>query len=354
MTATFQPDYQRLLKTIAHEEPDRVPLAEFQVDTQMMEKFMGQPVRDLRDRIAFQAAAGFDFIYLRANYDYPGMSPVVSTGTPRSWDYSPEKETEGNFEGGRVQTLADFESLPWPDPLTVDVAHIETAARILPPGMGIITGVGGIFTRTWMLMGYEHFALSLADDPALVARVAAQVGQIQCAVLRRLIQMPRVVAVWYGDDLAYTEGLMVSPRVLRKTFFPWIEELAGISHGAGMPFIMHTDGNVQAVLDDLVALGLNALHPIEPKAMDIYELKRRYGQKLALFGNIDLGYTLVAGEGTPQAVRDEVRQRIKDLAPGGGYAVASGAGATRYVALENFNSMREALYEYGTYPIRLD
>ncbi len=265
------------------------------------------------------------------------MSPVVSTGTPRSWDYSPEKETEGNFEGGRVQTLADLESLPWPDPLTVDVAHIETAAQVLPPGMGIITGVGGIFTRTWMLMGYEHFALSLADDPALVARVAAQVGQIQCAVLRRLIQMPRVVAVWYGDDLAYTEGLLVSPSVLRKYFFPWIEELSGIAHGAGMPFIMHTDGNVQAVLDDLVALGLNALHPIEPKAMDIYELKRRYGQKLALFGNIDLGYTLVAGEGTPQAVRDEVRQRIKDLAPGGGYAVASGAGATRYVVAREFH-----------------
>ncbi len=113
-----------------------------------------------------------------------------------------------------------------------------------------------------------------------------------------------MVAVWYGDDLAYTEGLMVSPKVLRKYFFPWIEELAAMAHAAGMPFIMHTDGNVQAVLDDLIALGLNALHPIEPKAMDLYELKRRYGQKLAFFGNIDLGYTLVAGEGTPQAIRD--------------------------------------------------
>jgi uroporphyrinogen decarboxylase len=351
----IKPDYQRLLKTIRHEEPDRVPLGEFQVDTQLMERFMGRPVRDVRDRIAFQAAAGFDFIYLRANYEYPGMSPVVATGTPMSWEYDADRETEseGNFGARRVQTLADLDHFPWPDPETVDTAHFDVALDVLPPGMGLITGVGGIFTRTWMLMGYEQFSLSLMDNPELVARMAAQVGQIQCAVLRRLIRMPRVVAVWYGDDLAYTEGLMVSPKVLRKSFFPWIEELAGIAHQAGMPFIMHTDGNVQMVLDDLIALGLNALHPIEPKAMNIYELKRRYGQKLALFGNIDLGYTLVAGEGTPQAIRAEVRQRIQDLAPGGGYAVASGAGATRYVALENFNAMREAVFEHGSYPIRL-
>lgn len=349
----IQPDYHRLLKAIAHEEPDRVPLAEFQVDTQLMEKFMARPVHNVKDRIEFQTAAGFDFIYLRANYEYPGMSPLVATGTPLSWNYTPEKETESNFEARRVQTLADLENVPWPDPATVDIAHFDTAAQVMPPGMGIITGVGGIFTRTWMLMGYEHFALSLADNPELVARVAAQVGQIQVTVLRRLIQLPRVVAIWYGDDLAYTTGLMASPKVLRKYFFPWIEQLASIAHAASMPFIMHTDGNVRAVLDDLIALGLNALHPVEPKAMDIYELKRRYGQKLALFGNIDLGYTLVAGQGTPEAVRAEVRQRIRDLAPGGGYGLASGAGATRYVALENFNAMREAAFEYGTYPIRL-
>ena len=83
MAATFQPDYRRLLKTIAHEEPDRVPLADFQADTALKDRFMGRPIRSIADHVAFQAAAGFDFIYLRANYDYPGTSPVVSTGTPR-------------------------------------------------------------------------------------------------------------------------------------------------------------------------------------------------------------------------------------------------------------------------------
>jgi uroporphyrinogen decarboxylase len=115
--------------------------------------------------------------------------------------------------------------------------------------------------------------------------------------------------------------------------------------------IPHSAGRLWQVLDDLISLGVNALHPIEAKAMDIYDLKRRYGQKLAIFGNVDLGYTLEDGQGTPEAVRAEVRKQIKELAPGGGYGLASGAGLTRYVKLENFLAMRETLYEYGTYPI---
>ena len=305
--------------------------------------------------MAFQAAAGFDFIYLRANYDYPGTSPVVSTGTPRSWRYSiaPDSETVGTYGAGPVQTRADMDRIEWPDPATVDVSHIHEAAKVLPPGLGIITGVGGVFTRTWMLMGYEHFSEMLADDPDFVAELAARVGRTQVAVMRRVIRMPGVVAAWYGDDLAYTESLLVSPKILRKYFFPWMEELAGIAHAAGIPFIMHSDGRLWQVLDDLIALGVNALHPIEAKAMDIYDLKRRYGQKLAIFGNVDLGYALTEGTGTPEAIRAEVRQQIKELAPGGGYGLASGAGLTRYVELENFLAMREALLEYGTYPIRL-
>ncbi|HXW13162.1 MAG TPA: uroporphyrinogen decarboxylase family protein [Terriglobia bacterium] len=349
----MQHDYTRILKTIRHEEPDRVPLMDFGVDTPIKDLFMGRPIRAVEDQVAFQAAAGFDFIYLRANYDFPGAPPSVSTGTPRAWEAEPESETISTSHMGLVKDAGDLEKLIWPDPRTVDATTLERAAAVLPPGMGIITGVGGVFTRTWMLFGYEPFCMLLVDNPELVERAAKRVGEIQCAVLRRLITQRAVVAVWYGDDLAYSEALMASPHVLRQYFFPWIEELAGIAHQAGLPFIMHSDGRLWEVLDDLITLGVEALNPIEPKAMDIYQLKRKYGDHLALFGNIDLGYTRIPGTGRPDNVRAEVRQRIKDLAPGGGYGVSSGAGVTRYVPLENFNAMREATFEYGRYPIRL-
>ena len=351
----FKPDIQRLLKAVRLEEPDCVPLADFQADEPLMDQFMGRPIRTVEDHVAFQAAAGFDFIYLRANYDYLGASPATSTGSPRAWEWARmhPNESEEKSSDGPLHTLADMETYPWPNPQTVDASHFARASAVLPKGLGIITGVGGVFTRTWMAMGYEHFCMSLVEDPELVARVAERIGKTQLDVLKRLIKLPDVYAIWYGDDLAYTESLMASPKVLRQYFFPWIEEFASVAHKAGMPFIMHSDGCLWEVLDDLVALGLNAIHPIEPKAMDIYDLKRRYGKKLALFGNIDLGYTLTQGHGRPEDVRAEVREKIKRLAPGGGYGVASGSGPTRYVAIENFIAMRDATIEFGKYPIRL-
>ena len=102
-----------------------------------------------------------------------------------------------------------------------------------------------------------------------------------------------------------------------------MEELAAIAHEAGLPFIFHSDGKVWDVIPDLIAVGVNALHPIEPKAMDINLVKARYGDKLALIGNIDMD---LLARGTPEQVREQVRQRIKDLAPGGGYAVGRQSG----------------------------
>jgi uroporphyrinogen decarboxylase len=85
--------------------------------------------------------------------------------------------------------------------------------------------------------------------------------------------------------------------------------------------------------------------------MDITTVKRQYGDRISIIGNIDLGYTLTRG--TPQEVRQEVRQRIRDLAPGGGYAVASSNSVPEYVPLANFNAMRQATFEFGQYPIAL-
>ena len=116
------------------------------------------------------------------------MPPVVSTGTPRSWLYSiaPDTETVGTYGPGPVRR-ADLETVEWPHPETVDVSHMVEAAKVLPPGLGIITGVGGVFTRTWMMMVYKHFAEMLFDDLDFVAELAARVGRTQVAVMRRVL-----------------------------------------------------------------------------------------------------------------------------------------------------------------------
>ena len=346
------PDYRRLLKALRHEEPDVVPLAEMGVNRPIKAAFLGKPVNTMADEVEFWHRAGYDFMYQRANYEYQGCPLPVAAGTRIQFEADmPERESESldlMHAAGPIRTMEGLEQFPWPDPDTVDYAPLDELAGLLPEGMGIITGVGGVFTRMWMLLGFERMSLAIFEEPELLAAVFERVGRIQCEVLRRLVKKPRVFAVWYGDDLAYTEALIVSPSVLRKHLWPWFEEMAAIAHGAGMPFIMHSDGDLTAVLDDLVALGLDAVHPIEPKAMDIRELKQRYRGKLALIGNVDLN---VLGLGTPDETRQFVRELIRDVAPGGGFALSSSNSVTPYVRIENYRAMLRAASDFGHYPI---
>ena len=95
--------------------------------------------------------------------------------------------------------------------------------------------------------------------------------------------------------------------------------------------------------------GFSAIQPIEPKAMDIAEVKRQYGKHLALIGNIDLGGVLTMG--TPDQVEAQVRQRIAEVGSGGGYLVGSSNSITSYVPLENYRALIEATFRWGKYPI---
>jgi uroporphyrinogen decarboxylase len=352
---TFEPspDYRRFVDTIWRRETDRVPIAELGIDRPMKDKLLGKPVRDVKTDVEFWWRAGYDYIYLRPDYEFPYTIPLATnTGRPQ-YDVCLEDESKSESLGGPgvIANCADLDAYPWPDPEN-DAYYkpLRDAVACLPPGMGLVSGVGGIFTRIWLLLGLEPFSFALAEQPELIAEMFDRVGEIQCAVLRKLLKETKVVAVWYGDDLAYTESSMVSPRVYRQYLFPWMKKLAAIAHEADLPFIFHSDGKLWDVIPDLIALGVDALHPIEPKAMDINEVKAKYGDRLALIGNIDMNLLTL---GTPEQVRAEVRQRIKDLAPGGGYAVGANPGIAYYVKPENYDAMRQAVFEFGKYPIRL-
>jgi uroporphyrinogen decarboxylase len=345
-----KPNFERIIKTFRCQEPDSVPLAELGIDTPIKEKFLGKPVRDIKSDVEFWHRAGYDYIYLRPNYEYHGLPASVAAGTTLKRDAGIGEHVSDSSEAWRAITgEADMETFPWPDPEKIDYSTLDEAADLLPEGMGIISGVGGIFTRAWMLMGFEGFCENLGENPTFIKKMFDKIGETQCRILRKVVGRKKVGAFWYGDDLAYTEGLMVSPQVYRTYLFPWLEELFAIARQADWPMVMHTDGDVRLLIDDLLALGLNALHPIEPKAMDIGQLKERYRGRLCLIGNLDLGGSL--GRGTPSQVRAEVWDKIRALAPDGGYAVGSSNSVAHYVPIENYRAMIDATREFGEYPI---
>ena len=118
--------------------------------------------------------------------------------------------------------------------------------------------------------------------------------------------------------------------------------------------MLHTDGDITTLIPDFIAMGIDVLHPLEPcgGALDIYTVKARYGDRIALHGNIDLSGVLSTG--TPQEVAQDVRDHLDRLAPGGGYIVSSSHNITEDIPVENFYAMRDAVVGYryqGTAPI---
>ena len=113
-----------------------------------------------------------------------------------------------------------------------------------------------------------------------------------------------------------------------------------------IPWVVHTDGNILPFLDDLLTLGIAGLHPIEKGAMDIGVIKRSYGNQVCLLGNVDLN---ILGMGTAQDVDAEVRELIREVAPGGGYIVTSGNSLAAYLRPENVFALADAVQRYGDY-----
>ena len=198
-----------------------------------------------------------------------------------------------------------------------------------------------------MIMGFENLCILLYDQPDLVEAVFNRVGSLLVEILRRASNYRRVGALWISDDLAYTSGPMINPRYYRSWLFPWYRQMKAIGAQHDLPFILHSDGLLWPIMNDLLDIGFNAIQPIEPKVMDIAEVKQRIGDRVCLIGNVGLDYPLARG--TPDEVDQAVKELVQIAAPGGGFCLGSSNTVTDYVPLENFVAMIEACRQYGNY-----
>ncbi len=357
------PDFANLRKAFLCEgEPAYVPPLEYAVDKAVKTRFLGREPRTIDDEAAFFLAAGYDFVPVlfgvrltlveraldghaaggpqpmrRADAHYSANQPETST---RLW------AEEGV---GLIRDRASLENFDWPDPDAYNYADIARLAQVIPAEAKVIPVVGYIFAAAWMLMGFEHFCLDLADGGELAVDVIDRLGRLHHRVVENLLDYECVGAVCMPDDMAYKHALMVRPEFLREHVFPWHERIGPRVRGKGLPYLFHSDGNYTPVIDDLIACGYNALHPCEPSAMDIVGLKQQYAGRLCLCGNINLDSTLTLG--TPEDVREEVRLRIRTVGPGGGYCCGSSNSVTEYVPFQNYLAMLQATKEFGRYPI---
>lgn len=336
-----KPNFKRLHTALHCGEPDYVPLVELGIARAIKEKFLGNKICSLKEETEFWVQAGYDYVKIQPSID---MNPAKIKLNVSAGPWASEHK-------GVISSWQDFESYVWPKPEDVDYSNFEKISKYLPDSMGVIGQYGDIFTMVWEFMGFETFAMMLYDDIELIEALFEKIGTIIFNLFENMITFDCVKAIWYSDDIAYDNGPMVSPVIIRKYLFPWMKKIGDLADKHSLPYLYHSDGKLWDFIDDIIACGVNALHPIEPKAMDIVEVKEKVKGKLCVIGNIDLSYTLTRG--TPKETEGEVKEKIRKLAPGGGYCLGSGNSIPEYVRIENFVAMIEAAKRYGKYPISI-
>lgn len=253
--------------------------------------------------------------------------------------------------GGPIRTAADLKTFRPPDP--TDPARLVTLRKAVQRFKGrravVFLTHDGFEWPHYLRGGMEALFEDYVEDPDTADRVAELGADYKIRLMEAAIRAG-ADAVVSGDDYASANGLLMSPKHFRRFVLPHLKRSVEAAHRLGVPYIKHTDGDLKPILDDLVGAGIDALDPIEPAAgMDIGWMKQRYGDRLALVGNVDCSFVLPFG--TEQDVEEAVKETIAKASPGGGHVLASSNTIHPAVKPANYRRMVETARRWGRYPI---
>lgn len=201
-----------------------------------------------------------------------------------------------------------------------------------------------IFETAWYLHGLEDTMLDMAANEDYAQELFEKVMQFPLNAGLNMIDCG-VDMVWLGDDIADQRNLMMSLPMWRKYFKDRYATMFAAFKKKNKDIVLayHSCGNCQGILDDMIEIGLDVLNPIQPLAMDPYDIKRRYGDKLTLFGAVDVQHLLPYG--TSDEVMNTVREYKKVLGEGGGYILSPAHHIQSDTGLEKIKAFYKAALE---------
>ena len=248
---------------------------------------------------------------------------------------------------------------PFPDPEHPSRFHglRDKAKALYEKGdYALMAGqAASLFYLSAELRGFEQFMYDLAFDEPLIQTLVGRVCEWMMAFSGRYLDEigPYIEGWWMGDDWGMQTGPIVDPRVFRRIFKPLYRQLLdAVRSRTQAKVCLHSCGATYWLLSDLVDLGIDAVHPLQPSAAgngDPVRLKKEFGDKLVFYSNI--ANTTILPHGTPQEVKDEVIRKIRALAPGGGYVFSGGHNIQADVPPQNIVALFDTAYERGRYPI---
>jgi uroporphyrinogen decarboxylase len=332
------PNIDRLLKTFRYEKTPDVPNLELSIESRAVEHFVGQRKRmgvlEPEARVRLSEATGQDAIIVATTHELGEIREVEPDGF-------------SFYKDGTIKTQADLDTYDLPALLhqwsveTDTLLARHTAA--LRGNLGLAVYIPGPLYEAYLSVGLADFMVKVADDPDLLLHLMDFHTEWGCESAKLAVKHGAAFAI-LGDDLAHTTGMLVSPRLIADWWMPRTRKIVQILDTAGIPCMVHSCGKLDKVLPFLIELGVDVVNPFQPQCNDIYAVRHQYGQKIALMGNIDITFPLSMG--TPDDVRQDVREHLERLAPGGGYIVASGHSIINSIPPENYVAMLETVWEW--------
>lgn len=348
-SAPVAPDWEAFVACIWRRgTPRRVHFIELFLDTEVQEAICqrfglldgldpADPYFEQKRQIVLQRFLGYDFVRCSLEgLDMPlHRASVADTATlarPGGRSYMEEHR-------GPITNWQEFEGYPWPEPKVLSTRALEWYEKNLPDDMCVI-GSGGFahFAEylTW-LMGYETLCYALYDQRDLVAAISQRLFELYREALRVMLQFDRVKIIWGSDDMGFRSGTLISPNDLREFVLPGHKEMAAMSHAAGRPYLLHSCGNLRAIMEDLIEdVRIDGFHSFEDTIITVTEAKELYGDRIALLGGIDVDFLCRA---TEEQVRRRVRETLERCLPGGGYCLGTGNSVANYIPLGNYLAM---------------
>lgn len=251
------------------------------------------------------------------------------------------------------QAIARFD---WPAFADEGIEGLARRARLLrdqSDRAAVLNFQSHLLAAGQILRGFEAFMTDLLLDPRLADALLSELVDAYCQRADRLFPAlgDAVDVVLVNDDLGTQAGPMLSPDLYRKRIKPHQKRLfAHLKAGSGCPLLLHACGSVRWAIPDLIEIGVDALNPVQVSAagMESAGLKRDFGRDITFWGGgCDTQHVL--SRGTVQEVKDEVKRRITDFAPGGGFIFCQVHNVQPEVPPENVVAMFEAADEYGLY-----
>jgi uroporphyrinogen decarboxylase len=375
---------QRVLKTLNHEDPDRVPFnLSLTVDVyHRLRSHLGlSPDPDKATGIWTEVTSSPDLLeamkvdFYQVKLNPPSRRPLIGSRhdlTFDEWGIGRAKvfREDGSYYHEMAvhplagATLQDVERYPWPDPY--DPARTEGLRdQVLQIRENTDKAImakfaNSVWEQSWWLYGMQSWLENLILAPEIpcaimdkVCDVAVGLMDVGLEAMGDLVDVVRLS----GEDLGTQLGPMISPRLFNELVRPRFERLWRaakarlLQRNPAGKLMLHSCGNVRPFIPTWIEMGLDILDPIQPRAasMDPRSLKRDFGRQLVFHGGIDIQQVLPLG--SPREVMEEVRRYIQIMGPGGGYIVAPAHNVQSDVPPANLVAMRDAIEAFGYYPI---